>query len=103
IEIFGVNFRDRQSVPPKMFREAQECDVLFTDVIDNANRAGLGIAQPNNVAAGTAELSLNGKHAFGSAVEMLLKKFLEDVHRRNLKSDDSCISNPKSELCKLHS
>src|SRR5215831_5251145 len=63
-----------------MFRKTQERGVLFTYVIKHADCADFVIAQPNDIAAGAAELSLNGKHAFGSAVEMLLKKFPEDVH-----------------------
>jgi hypothetical protein len=38
------------------------------------------IAEPNNAAAGAAELPLQGLNSLNGRVEMLLKKLFENVH-----------------------
>ena len=38
-QIFAINFRHRQTMPPKMPREFEEGDVFFTHVVQDANGA----------------------------------------------------------------
>ena len=57
-QIFAINFRHRQTMPPEMPGKFEEGDVLFTHVVQNANRAGRSAGQPDDLASGTAELSL---------------------------------------------
>ena len=79
-QIFRVDFRHRQAVPAKMPGKFEERDVLFAHVIQNANRAALFAGKPDDVAPRAAELSLQRLHLRDRCVEMLLKKFFENVH-----------------------
>ena len=79
-QIFGINFRHRQTVPAKMPGKFEEGDILFAHVIENANRAEFVARKPDDLAARTAELALQRLHSLDRGVEMLLKKSFENFH-----------------------
>ncbi len=79
-EVFGVNFRNGKTVAAKMFGEFEEGDVLFADAVQNADGAVFFVGEPDDLAAGTAQLALQRHDALGRCVEMLLEKFFENVH-----------------------
>ncbi len=58
VQIFRINFRNGQTVPPEVAGKFQERDVLFAHVIENPNRAMLCAGEPGDVASGAAELAL---------------------------------------------
>jgi hypothetical protein len=66
---------------PKMAGEFQKSDVLFTHVVENANRALLRAGKPYNLASRPAELARQRLYSQGRCVEMPLKKFLKNVHK----------------------
>ena len=62
-QIFGINFRHRQTVPAKVPGKFEEGDILFAHVIENANRAEFAGGKPDDLAARTAELALQRLHS----------------------------------------
>src|SRR5258708_7874192 len=80
IQILGKNVRNRQSVSVKMPRKREKRRVLFTNAIQNADRAGLVICQANNPAPGAAKVPLHRLHTLRRRVKILLEKFVQYVH-----------------------
>ncbi len=78
-EVFGVNFRHGKAVAAKMFGEFEEGGVFFADAIENADGVIFFVGEPDDFAAGTAELALQRHDALGRRVEMLLEEFFENV------------------------
>ena len=76
-QVLAVNFRNRQSVPPKMAREFQKGNILFVNVVENANGAQAFFTslrrESHDLAARGAQLPLQGLHARGGHTKMLLK------------------------------
>src|ERR1700738_1796285 len=79
-QILAVNFRHRQATPSKMLREFQKRNVLFAHPVQNADRAVSFAAQPDDLAARAAKLSLQRLNALHRRAKMLLKQFVEYVH-----------------------
>jgi hypothetical protein len=48
--------------------------------INDTNGTESVIGEPEDIAAGSAEFSLNRGHTLGTGLETLLKKLFEDVH-----------------------
>jgi len=61
-QVFRINFRHGQTVPAKMPGEFEESNVLFADVIENANGARPFVGQPDDIAPRTAKLALERLH-----------------------------------------
>ena len=59
----------------------EESDVFFAHVIQNADRAELFAGKPDDLAPRTSKLALERLHSLDRRVEMLLKKFFENVHQ----------------------
>ncbi len=58
IQIFRVDFRDREAVAPEMPREGEECRILLAHRVENANRGLIPPGKPDNFASGGAEFAL---------------------------------------------
>ena len=58
----------------------EESNILFADVIQNADRAELFAGKPDDLAPRAAELALQRLHPLDRRVEMLLKELFENVH-----------------------
>src|SRR6266404_234509 len=82
-QILTVNFRHRQPAPAKMLGEFQKRNVLFAHSVQNADRALIFAAQPDDLAARAAKLSLQRLNALHRRAKMLLKKSVENVHESN--------------------
>ena len=63
-------------MPAKMPGKFDEGDVLFANVVQNANRAGIFAGQPDDIAPRPAELAFQGLHLLDRGVEVLLEKCL---------------------------
>src|ERR1700687_6158433 len=83
-QIFGINFRHRQTAAAKVPGKFEEGDILFAHVIQNANRADFFAGKPDDLAARTAELALQRLHALDRRVEMPLKEYFENFHEGDL-------------------
>ena len=67
-------------MPAEMPREFEERGVLFAHIVENADRADSFRRQPDDLAPRAAELPLQRLHLRNRQVEVLLKKFLENIH-----------------------
>ena len=81
LQIHRIDFRNRQIVLPKVSGELQKSDVLLADAVQNPDSTELVVRNPDDLAAGDAELALNRLHPFGLRVEILLKEVFKNVHR----------------------
>ena len=64
----------------KVPRELYECDILFADVMENANGARLLPENPDNQPGRSSQLALQRLHSLYRRPEVLFKEFLENVH-----------------------
>jgi hypothetical protein len=67
----------------KVTRKFQEGDVFFAHIVENTDRADFLAGKPDDLAARTAELTLQRLRALNRRVEMLLKKSIENFHERD--------------------
>ena len=79
-EVFGVNFRNGKAVAAKMFGKLEKGDVFFANTVENANGTEFFPGKPDDLATGTAKLTLQRLDALGRCVEMFFKKLFENVH-----------------------
>ena len=57
-----------------MFREFQEGDIFFADVVENADGSGFFVGKADDFPAGAAEFALERDDARGRSVEVLLEE-----------------------------
>src|SRR6202158_2083283 len=76
-QIFGINFRHRQTAASKVPGKFEEGNILFAHVIQDANGADFFAGQPDDLATRTAELPLQRLHPLDWRVDMLLKESFE--------------------------
>jgi hypothetical protein len=69
-------------VPSKVPGKLKECNILFTDVVQNADRGLLPGRKPDDIPSRPSKLPLQRLYLRGRSVKMLLKKLLENVHNR---------------------
>src|ERR1019366_4009941 len=79
-QIFGIDFRHRQSVAAKMPGKFQESNVLFAHLVANSNRAEFFADQPDDITPRAAEMAGQRLRLIYRRAEVLLKKFSENVH-----------------------
>ena len=60
--------------------ELDERYILLMDIVENAYRTGVFAKNPDDVAAGSSKLALQGLHTLYRRFEMLFKEPLEDFH-----------------------
>ena len=82
-QVFSIDFRHGQTVPPKVPGEFEESDILFAYLIQNANRAESFVGKPDDFASRTAKLALEWLYPSRGGVEVLLKKPFENVHEHD--------------------
>jgi hypothetical protein len=63
-----------------MLGKFEKGDVLFSDAVQDADGGDVFVGEPDDLAAGTAELALERLNALGRCVKMLLEEFVENVH-----------------------
>lgn len=80
VEVFGVDLRNGQAVTSKMSGECEESGVFFAHAVKNADGGGPFVGKADNLAAGTTKFALELLDMLGGRMEMLLKKFFEDIH-----------------------
>src|SRR5215469_13368554 len=78
-QVLSVNFRNRQSVPPKMPGKCDESLVLFAHIVQNPDCSRRPARQPDDPPARPSELALKRLHRFCRGVKMILKKFFQSV------------------------
>lgn len=78
-KIFGVNFRDGETMMAKVFRKSEEGGVLFVDVVKNADGGAGAGDEANDFAARAAELALKRLDTFDWRVKMPLEETFENV------------------------
>lgn len=74
VEIFGVDFRDREGMAAKMFGEFHEGEVFFADAVEDADGAVLFGGEAEDFAARAAEVALERLDARGRGVEVALEE-----------------------------
>jgi len=74
VEIFSVDFGDGEAVAAKVFGEFHEGDVFFTDAVKDADGTVFYGGEPEDFAAGAAEVALERLDARGRGVEVVLEK-----------------------------
>jgi len=65
--------------------EFEEGDVFLANAVENPDGADPFIGKTDDLAPGAAEVPLNRLYARGGCMKMLLKKFLENVHRQEFR------------------
>src|ERR1039458_7498066 len=80
LQILRINFRNRQTVPPKMPGKRQKSRVLLTHAIQNADCADLAAGQPNNLPSRSAQFSLQRLNPLRGGSKPLFKQLLKNVH-----------------------
>jgi hypothetical protein len=79
-EILGIDLRDGETVPVKMFGEFEEGDVFFADAVEYADGAVRAGGKADDFAAGAAEFALERLDALDRQVKMLLEQRFENVY-----------------------
>src|SRR6202040_170087 len=104
IQIFAIDFRDREPVAAKMLGKLQKRHVLFTHAIQNANRGPLFAGKPDDLPPRTAKLALQRLNPLHRRAKMLLKEPVENVHEQVFQVILFCITGDTSEgICLLAS
>lgn len=67
-------------------REFQKSDVFFADVIKDADGAAFSIREADDLAAGAAELALQGLNTLRGETEVVLEELLNSVHENAAES-----------------
>jgi hypothetical protein len=67
-------------VAAKVPREFQESDILLAHIVQDANDTEFLAGKANNATSRPPELTLQRMRTHDGRVEMLLEKFLENVH-----------------------
>ncbi len=75
IQIFAINFRNRQAVFAKVFGEGQERGVFFAYAVKDADRACFVVRQPDDLASRAAQFALQRQHAVRRRMKMPFEKF----------------------------
>src|ERR1700676_2969339 len=79
-QIFGINFRHRQTAAAKVPGKFDKGNILFAHVIQDANRTELFAGKPDDLAARTSKLALQRLHPVAREVKILLKNAFENFH-----------------------
>src|SRR5262249_2128973 len=88
IQVFSIDFRYRQIMLSEMTGKLDECNVLFANIVENANGRLISGDEAEDFSARAAKFSLNGPYLLNGCVEMLFKQLLEDFHISNNTSHD---------------